>query len=184
MWDESTRPEGPPAPSGQTFTEPAHAAGQHLVDVHDHLRSELDRLRSLLDQVRDGALTAAGARSALNEMTLRRNDWTLGAYCAQYCSLLTQHHSLEDQAVFPHLRASDSALAPVIDRLEQEHRVIHEVVLGVDRSLVAHMSDPGDFGPIQEAVDVLTDALLSHLSYEEGQLVGPLTRFGFYPGQF
>ncbi len=30
-----------------------------------------------------------------------------------------------------------------------------------------------------EAVDLLTDTLLSHLSYEEHQLVEPLARHGF-----
>jgi hypothetical protein len=30
---------------------------------------------------------------------------------------------------------------------------------------------------------VLTDALLSHLAYEEQQITEPLGRFGFYPGQ-
>jgi len=42
---------------------------------------------------------------------------------------------------------------PVIDRLAAEHVVTHEVLEDVDELL--------------EAVDVLTDTLLSHLSYEE-----------------
>jgi alkanesulfonate monooxygenase SsuD/methylene tetrahydromethanopterin reductase-like flavin-dependent oxidoreductase (luciferase family) len=183
VWDESTRPQAPPAPADHVYTEHARAAGQHLVDVHDHLRAELRQLRDLLQQVEEGVLTAAQARGAVNEMTLRRNDWTLGAYCAQYCSLLTQHHALEDQAIFPHLRGADPALAPVIDRLAQEHLVIHDVVMGIDRALVQHMNEPGDFDPLREALDVLTDALLSHLSYEEQQLVEPIARFGFYRGQ-
>jgi hypothetical protein len=36
---------------------------------------------------------------------------------------------------------------------------------------------------IQAAIDFLTDALLSHLSYEERAIVEPLARLGFYPGQ-
>jgi len=32
-------------------------------------------------------------------------------------------------------------------------------------------------------VDVLTDTLLSHLSYEEHELVEPLARYVFYDGQ-
>jgi hypothetical protein len=31
---------------------------------------------------------------------------------------------------------------------------------------------------LEAAVDLLTDALLSHLSYEEHQLLEPLARFG------
>jgi hypothetical protein len=32
-------------------------------------------------------------------------------------------------------------------------------------------------------IDFLTDALLSHLAYEEQERVEPLARLGFYPGQ-
>ena len=32
---------------------------------------------------------------------------------------------------------------------------------------------------MQQAVDLLTDTLLSHLSYEERELIGPLARHGF-----
>ncbi len=33
------------------------------------------------------------------------------------------------------------------------------------------------------AVEALSSALLSHFAYEERELVGPLSRHGFYPGQ-
>ena len=93
------------------------------------------------------------ARSALNTMTLRQNNWTLGAYCAAYCTIVTQHHGLEDGAVFPHLRRSDPGLGPVLDRLAEEHVIIHEVVEGVDRSLVALLNDPSGFSGVQKALD-------------------------------
>jgi len=183
LWDESTRPVAPPPPPGHVYSARARAVGQHLIDVHNHLRRELARLRDLLEQVKKGTLSAAQARGALHEMTMRQHNWSLGAYCAAYCSLVTQHHTIEDGAVFPHLRRADSGLAPVLDRLEEEHVVIHELVLGVDRALVNLIRQPGDFSELQEAIDLLTDALLSHLSYEEQQLVEPLARYGFYPGQ-
>ena len=41
----------------------------------------------------------------------------------------------------------------------------------------------GDFGPFQAAIDLLTDALLSHLAYEEWEIVEPLARHGLFPGQ-
>jgi hemerythrin-like domain-containing protein len=141
-------------------------------------------VRDLLDRVRAGALPAGRARAELHEMTMRQHNWTLGAYCSTYCTLLTQHHSLEDAAIFPHLRRADADLVPVIDRLEEEHRVIHEVIEGVDRALVDLVRQPGDFTAVQQAVDLLTDRLLSHLAYEEQQLVDPLARHGLYPGQF
>ena len=147
------------------------------------LRAELAQVRDLIDQVRSGALGIGAARSAINQMTMRQNNWTLGAYCASYCRVVTQHHSMEDQAVFPHLARQDSDLAPVIQRLADEHVVIHEVLDGVDRALVALAADPAELDGVQRAVDLLTDTLLSHLSYEEVELVEPLARLGFYPGQ-
>ncbi|MEU7575636.1 LLM class flavin-dependent oxidoreductase [Micromonospora sp. NPDC049240] len=182
-WDESTRPTAPPAPAGQVYPAGGQAAGQHLVDVHDHLRRELAQVRDLLDQVRRGAVSPGGARAALNEMTMRQNNWTLGAYCAAYCTVVTQHHGLEDASIFPHLRRADGGLAPVLDRLTEEHVVIHDVVESVDRALVELIRSPGDFTELQDAVDLLTDTLLSHLSYEEHQIVEPLARYGFFPGQ-
>jgi iron-sulfur cluster repair protein YtfE (RIC family) len=183
VWDESTRPTAPAAPPKHVYSPTARQVGQHLVDVHDHLRAELDQLRDILQKVTAGAVDAGAARSVINKMTMRQNDWTLGAYCATYCRTVTQHHSLEDAQIFPHLRRSDPDLAPVIDRLEAEHLVIHEVLEGVDRALVAYIRSPQDVGGVSEALDVLTDALLSHLAYEEQQIVEPLARFGFYPGQ-
>jgi len=183
VWDESARPTGPPVPADRAYSRRGQAVARHLVDVHDHLRAELAQLRDLLDQVRQGSVRPEQARGALSEMTMRQNNWTLGAYCAAYCTMLTGHHHLEDTAIFPHLRRSDAALGPVVERLEHEHLIIHEVVESVDRALVRLIGNPGDFGELTEAVDVLSDALLSHLSYEEQQIMEPLARFGFFPGQ-
>ena len=149
-WDEATRPTFP-VPEGATCTSRQRAAPQHLVDVHNALRAELELLRDILWQVAGGALDVGSARSAINRMTVRQNNWTLGAYCAQNCRVVTGHHGLGDSSVFPHLREVPGA-APVIDRLEVEHEVI---------------------------VERLTDALLSHLSREERELFHPLAQKGF-----
>src|SRR5262249_30324951 len=132
---------------------------------------------------RRGAATAALARSVLNEMTMRQNNWTLGAYCASYCAVGTQHHHIEDTGIFPHLRGAEPGLAPVIDRLQAEHVVIHDVIEGVDRALVEFINAPDDFAALQHAVDLLTGTLLSHLCYEESTTVEPLPRHGFYAAQ-
>jgi len=44
-------------------------------------------------------------------------------------------------------------------------------------------SAAGDFGEVQEALDLLTDTLLSHLAYEEQQIMEPIARHGFSAGQ-
>jgi hemerythrin-like domain-containing protein len=182
-WDESTRPHRPPAGPDITYSDRGKLVGQQLVNVHDILRTELTELREILANVRDGALNATDARSELGEMTLRQNDWTVGAFCSQYCGRVAQHHGVEDQAVFPHLARAEPALAPVIQRLTDEHLVIHDAIQLVDAALVREINDPADRDGIQAAIDFLTDALLSHLSYEEREIVEPLARLGFYAGQ-
>jgi Hemerythrin HHE cation binding domain len=184
VWEESTRPTGPAVPEESTYTVAQRESAQHLVDVHDHLRAELAQIRDLVRQVAAGAVDVGAARSAIGVMTMRQNNWTLGAYCASYCRVVTMHHTLEDRSMLPHLRAADPRLAPVVDRLQQEHRVIHEVLNRVDAALVA-LVRPDDNGgqgmqQLQHAVDLLTDTLLSHLSYEERELVEPLARVGMW----
>jgi len=183
-WDEASRPTYPvrPDPAEQAAYGAAQlAVPRHLKEVHDHLRAELTQLRDVVEQVVQGHLAVGAARSAVNAMTMRQNNWTLGAYCESYCRVVTGHHTLEDTGIFPHLRSSDPDAGPVIDRLEEEHEVIHDVLDDVDRSLVALVADePGALERLQHVVDLLTDTLLSHLAYEERELLHPLARYGFY----
>jgi hemerythrin-like domain-containing protein len=183
LWDEAARPTRPAAPPGARYARAGRTASATLVQVHDMLRSELTAIRDLIAQVQKGAVNAAHARSELNQMTMRQNNWTMGAYCQSYCRLVTAHHSGEDTEVFPHLRSRDAGLGPVIDRLTQEHVIIHGVLDSVDRALVNFVAKPGlpgDMTELQDAADLLTDTLLSHLAYEERELIDPLGRYGFY----
>jgi alkanesulfonate monooxygenase SsuD/methylene tetrahydromethanopterin reductase-like flavin-dependent oxidoreductase (luciferase family) len=171
-WDESTRPHVPDQ------EHPSYGDGTLLVEVHDHLRSELAQVRDLIRQVREGALDVGAARSAINQMTMRQNAWSVGAYCESYCRVVTIHHTLEDRRVFPDLRAAEPVLGPVLDRLSSEHEVIHGLLEAVDASLVAMITDSAAMGELSRAVDLLAERLTSHLTYEESQLVGPLNRHG------
>lgn len=178
VWDEATRPTGPAPNTEATYTAHEQATGRHLIDVHDLLRAELAQIHDLIGQVATGATDAGTARSQINTMTMRQNKWVLGTYCQSYCRVVTTHHALEDQGLFPHLRSSDARLGPVIDRLEHEHHTIHNVLEGVDQALVAFVSAPDGTGGLRAAVDLLSDALLSHLAYEERELIEPLARLG------
>jgi hypothetical protein len=180
-WDEASRPTGPAPDSSRTYSAREQAAGQHLIDVHDALRAELRQLRDLVEQVAAGTSNPAAVRSFINRMTIRQNNWTLGTFCETYCRVVTNHHLLEDRSVFPHLRRSDAELAPVLDRLEEEHEQIADLLERVDGALVALVAAEDDgIDRVELAMDLLTDALLSHFSYEERELVEPLARHGFY----
>ncbi len=180
-WDESTRPTLA-EPADTSYDAAQEVFPQHLVEIHDHLRSELTRLHGLVDEVRRGVLAAGDARSEVHAMSLRQNNWTLGAYCQSYCGFVNGHHSLEDASVFTHLRRAEPATAPVLDRLSEEHVFIHHLLDTVDRSLVALVceSDRAALDAVDDALHTLGDRLLSHLAYEERELRGPLARHGFY----
>src|SRR5215475_15600365 len=178
MWDESTRPTGPTPDPDRVYTAEQTATGQHLVEIHDHLRAELRQLRGLMEKVLSGLIDTAEARSHINTLTMRQNNWTLGTYCQSYCRVLTMHHTVEDVSMLPELARADPRLTPVTDRLAAEHVVIHGVIEEMDRALVAFVGDPASGAELRAAVDLLTDRLLSHLSYEERELVEPLSRLG------
>jgi len=184
LWREDDRPRwtGEPLPS---YTRAQEAQPQHLIDVHDMLRSELAQVRDIVAQVVDGHLTVGQARSVINTMTMRQNNWAMGAYCQSYCRIVASHHTLEDHSVFRHLRRADPLVAPVLDRLEHEHLVSAGVLERVDAALVA-LVDANPYGELGEEglaalsheVDLLTDTLLSHLAYEERELLHPLAQHG------
>ncbi|HEY5053676.1 MAG TPA: hemerythrin domain-containing protein [Solirubrobacterales bacterium] len=180
-WDESTRPSGPAPDPERHYSPEELAAGRHLIDVHDGLRAELDRLRSAVEEVAAGAADPVALRSFFNRMTIRQNNWTLGAFCQSYCRAVTGHHSLEDQSVFPYLGQADSRLDAVLARLGEEHEAIGDILERIDQALVALVaSEPEAMARVREAVDLITDAMASHFSYEERELVEPLARLGFH----
>lgn len=185
-WNEAARPTYSGS-SAQASSPHLGAAAQHLVDVHNSLRSELTQVRQLVDQVRSGHLEVGAARSAINAMTLRQNNWEVGAYCQRYCFAVTQHHLLEDRGIFPHLRDREPETGEVLDRLQEEHEVIHDVLNTFDRALVelVESEGAGEVGSaaldkLQHELDMLTDTMLSHLAYEERELIGPIARHGLH----
>jgi hypothetical protein len=181
--DEGTRPSAPEPPTDVTFGAAGRQVGRHLVDVHDHYRAELRQVRDVLRQVKEGTARIGDAREQINLMAIRANDWALGGICQAHCRSITDHHTLESRGIFPHLRRRQPDLAAVLDRLHEEHLAIHEVLEEVDAALVHLARNPTDYGPITEAIDLLTDTLLSHFAYEERELIAPLARHGFFDGQ-
>lgn len=181
LWDESTRPVGPPADPERRYPRREQEPARNLVAAHDQLRADLDRLREVVREVLADTLAPGEARAEIQRLGLRQNSWTLGAYCASYCRITTLHHTREDEDLFPYLRRSDPRLGEVLDRLTEEHHVIQALIERIDRELVAFVREEGGEqarDALQAALDLLTDALLSHLAYEERELIEPMARWG------
>jgi len=146
--------------------------------VHAHLRSELEQLRSVIAEVAEGRASAEVARSLINDMSMRQNYWSLGAFCATYCRVVTMHHTIEDLSLFTSLKLRDAELGPVVDRLAEEHEVVADVLNRIDLALVAMVTDPDGLSAVKAEVDLLAEVLFSHLAYEEEELLAPITRLG------
>lgn len=74
--------------------------------------------------------------------------------------------------MFPEIQSAEADLAPVITCLEQEHELIDRL----DRTLVSMVENPSWADEVRRILDKLAECLLSHLDYEEEQLLGPLAR--------
>jgi hypothetical protein len=123
------------------------AFGNQLIDSHI-------RLRELLGELRDG--TYAGV--------------DLATHCLTFCSVLTAHHSAEDDDGFPVLARHFPELRPVLTELSRDHRQVAEVL---DRlKAVSTM----DVATAERELDTLAALLETHLVYEEKKLVAALNR--------
>lgn len=131
--------------------------GEAIKAVHDAFRRELALVRR---EIGDSG-PRLGAQLRINCLTL--------------CQGLHNHHTGEDTALFPFLAGRYEELAPVMDRLHEEHGKIAALLDELRRVVTADDADPG---LVQAEVERLTDELEAHLVYEEEQLIPVLDAAG------
>ncbi|MBT2233757.1 hemerythrin domain-containing protein [Nonomuraea sp. NEAU-A123] len=173
--DEARRPRGTKHDPA-ALTPAQRQLGRHLADVHDGYRQEMRQVQDALDQVAAGALDAAALRSMINRLTMRQNYWTLGAFCTTFCRLLTVHHTLEDEAMFPAILKRDDSLEPVIEKLKEEHEVIAALLTRLDEACVELVAGDTGLDRVRAEAERLSAVLSSHFAYEEEELVEPIGR--------
>lgn len=134
----------------ESFDAPAArlaAFGDQLTETHDWLRAELARL--------DGDPRPGNLR----------------AHCLTFCAALERHHTGEDDGAFPALAGRHPDLAPVLDRLREDHRL----VAGILRRLRELVESPGDDPRrVRGELDGLKAIMESHFRYEERSIVEAL----------
>lgn len=170
-WDESTRPT---TAAYDEIGADERAAGDHLAAIHDMYRQGLAQVGHVLDQVVDGAAGIGEAREAVRELGLRTAVERAGSFCGQLCRAVETHHRIEDAYLYPALRIADGGLGPVIDRLDEEHVVVHELLVRLDATLVAVAREPDRVGVLLHEFAHLRRLLESHFVYEEQQIGGAL----------
>jgi iron-sulfur cluster repair protein YtfE (RIC family) len=81
---------------------------------------------------------------------------------------LHNHHTGEDIAMFPFLAERRPELAPVLDRLREEHVRIAALTAELKQVIGTESADPRH---VRDEVERLSTALEAHLTYEEEQLI-------------
>ena len=85
--------------------------------------------------------------------------------------------------IHDHLRAELEQVRELVGRVREGSMEATSARSAIDRALADHLRQPGDFSGVEAALDLLSDTLLSHVAYEERELVESLARLGLYAGQ-
>ena len=149
---------------------------QELLWVHSAIRRDLKVVEELAADVRDG-LSGEAVQDALKELKTTGPLWQLKVNCLRYCAFVHAHHGAEDALLFPALRAADSSIGPVVDRLEADHARVSDL-LDVIEAAARALTDTDAGDARRRVIDGLQDLhvhLLEHLDYEE-RSAGPAMR--------
>jgi iron-sulfur cluster repair protein YtfE (RIC family) len=174
--DDSTRPNAPKIPG---VTESQRRQGRRLAQFHAmHLR-ELAKVRRAMAGVFAGEGTAEALLVTISTMQMFGNMRQFGNLCGAACEMLTGHHMIEDQYVFPALHGHTQGLNKVVERLRAEHLVIHELLVRLEAAANALISDAGakTAKELRAEFRRLETFVTSHFGYEQSELEEAL---GFY----
>ena len=145
--------------------------------MHDALRPSCAPARPRRTRSGTAAPSVGSARSAINTDDAAPEQ--LDARRLLRAVLPDRHrppHRSRTASLFPHLRRVEPGAAPIVDRLQEEHEVIADLLDQLDRALVHMVENPDGPPEVEAAIDLLSDTLLSHLAYEERELIEPIAR--------
>lgn len=177
--DDATRP-APPKLEG---LRPEHKhAGEHLKEVHNHLRDNMKTLRGLIERAAKGEITSGEVEATTSELEMVANFRRFGTLCGQYCQFVHGHHSLEDQMLFPAIAAQGAVFKKIAERLQAEHVVVHELLVRLVDALNTLAAEPNrqNFEATRTIYEALERVLLSHLGYEEDAIGDAMGYFGVF----
>lgn len=122
--------------------------------VHHGLRRDIGRFQA---SFAEPAPPSPRHRAALADHI----DWLAG--------FLHEHHTGEDTAVWPRVRAKAPELGPLVDRLESEHQAMAEALTSLVTSAAVWRSDgsPEARANTAQAMDTFAVVCVGHLDFEE-----------------
>ena len=138
----------------------APARTEEMAVIHRIFRCGFPKMAELVRQTPTGA-------TARSEPIAAHLDFLLNS--------LHNHHTGEDENIWPRLLERAAPHAELITRMEKQHEVVAERSERVGTLLEAWRRTPADGEALATALDEFTAALVEHLDDEEAQVV-PLIR--------
>ena len=174
--DESIRPKAPKI-KGAT---PAHRQhGRHLAQIHAMHLQQIAKVERVIDQIESGEAKLAELGEAISGLQMASNYRLFGNLCGQECQLLNFHHTAEDRQIFPALMNGSEGLRRVVERLMEEHTVIHGLIEQMEAQAVSLIRAPDAVGfrTLSQTFATLVEIVRSHFGYEQVELEEAL---GYY----
>ena len=172
--------ERPSMPALDNVTEAERRTGLHLAAIHRmHLR-DMQRLAHVLEQVEQGSVSLEVFAHEVSNADLTHNMRIFGTMCGRECQVLTFHHDAEEHMIFPQLEQQNiQALSRVVDRLKQEHLIVHELITRLETAAQDLVQNPDEhnFARTKATFAQLHTVVISHFGYEETELREALGRF-------
>jgi iron-sulfur cluster repair protein YtfE (RIC family) len=177
LLDDATRPK---APKIEGITPAQRRQGKRLALIHEYHLEQMNEVRWVMEQVEAGEQSTETLLEAISSLQMAANYRVFGNLCGRECQMLTLHHTIEDQSIFPELRQGSDGLRKVVDRLAQEHLIIHQLLEALHDKAVNAVREPGreTFAALKAAFLALDRVVRSHFGYEQEELEEALGYFG------
>ena len=169
LLDNSKRPK---ATRIENLSPAQRRQGRRLSLFHNYHREQLREVESAMVQIDDSLL------AKISELDMRHNFKVFGNMCGQECQMLSGHHGIEDQAMFPILHeAGDAGLKRVVERLMAEHLVVHELIEELEAFARQAIQTPSleNYAKLKSTFVDLNTCVGSHFGYEETELEDALS---------
>ena len=170
----------PSMPALDGITDQHRRAGLHLAAIHRMHLQDMNRMGIFLEHLKQGKITAVAFADSINKIELNQNMRMFGTLCGRECQVLNFHHDAEEQMIFPELeRQNIDALSKIVERLRQEHLVVHELLkrLGAAADKLIKDTSTSNFDEIAGIFEQLHKVVKSHFGYEETELREALGKF-------
>ncbi|MGV2052449.1 hemerythrin domain-containing protein [Agrobacterium sp. 22-209-1] len=180
--DEANRPK---APEIEGVTSEQHHHGRRLAVTHRLHLQQVAQVEDVIRQTAAGHADLIRASEAVADLKTTANYRLFSNLCGREFLHLTFHHTSDDEHIFPALMCGSEGLRRVIQRLPEQHAVIHALLERLEAQAIALLDAPEQesFVRLKETFGQLASTVRLHFGYEKPHVTAvrlspPRSRWG------